>query len=305
MAPTPQLTLASGHSIPAVGYGAGTTWFKGAKGEEALRDAVVVALDAGFTHIDDAEMYENEAAVGAGIRQWLEKTGRPRSELFVTSKVLGSIRRDGIEAGCRRTLASLGLEYLDLYLMHAPFSPTGEAFETPLPALWAQMEGLVAAGLVRSIGVSNFRVADLKAILAGAAIKPCLNQVELHLRLQQPRLAAFCAEQGVVMAAYGSLVPITAQDAKEEGGAGAPVRAAVEAVAAAHSVGPEQVLLARNLQRGIVCITTTTKPERLGNFLDAPKVTLTASELESLEAAGAAAPLRTFWDKATVDWEAE
>lgn len=174
----PPLRLGDSATIPSMGYGVGTAWFKcDAERQPQLIASVQAALDAGYRHIDEAEMYANEAATGIALQQWLARNpSTPRSELFVTSKVISV--DDGIEAVCRRSLAALGVSYFDLYLIHAPFQRhDGSAFQTPLPECWQQMEALVDAGLAKSIGVSNWRVADLAQIYDGARIKPSCNQV--------------------------------------------------------------------------------------------------------------------------------
>lgn len=287
--------------MPLMAFGAGTPWYEGRLGVEPLRDAVVAALNAGFRHIDDAEMYKNEEATGAGIRKWLEASRASRNELFVTSKVLQSIQSVGIEAACRRSLAVMGLDYFDLYLIHAPVHTDGSALELPLEKLWAQMEELVEKGLVRSIGVSNFRVVDLKVILASCKIKPCVNQLERHPRLLQPRLASFCTENGIGLSAFGSLLPLTSDDA-----ASSSILPALQAQSlAAEGVNVAQLLLAWNLQRGVACVTTTTKPERLAQLLGAQKLRLSEELLEKLDALGAKDTKRTFWSRVPLDWEAE
>ncbi len=203
-------------------------------------------------------------------------------------------------AACRRTLANLGLDYLDLYLLHAPFRRDGTSFAVPLPALWREMEALVSDGLVRSIGVSNFRRCDLAAISAGARIGPAVNQVERHLCLRQPALARACADAGVALAAYGPLVPLTR--------AGAPaVAAAAAGIAAARGVTPHQVLLAWSLAAGVITLTTSSDPARMRQSLAALDLRLSADELAALDSAGEQSPpMRAFWTHlpASVDWDA-
>ena len=165
--------------MPSLGYGVGTAWYKsaGSAREAALRAGVAAALDAGYIHIDEAEMYQNEHATGDAIDGWLQRTGTSREDLFITSKIMSV--DEGVQDVCRRSLKAMGLEYFDLYLVHAPFQRSGEPFRTSLPEVWRQMESLVDEGLVRSIGVSNWRVSDLKQIYSGARIPPACNQVAL------------------------------------------------------------------------------------------------------------------------------
>lgn len=306
----PCATLSSGYTIPALAFGVGSEWFKGVKGSEPLRVAIGSALDAGFRHIDDAEMYENESDVGYSIQQWLTKTGTPRSALFITSKILSSIEAGiGIEAGCRRTLAKLGLEYLDLYLLHAPFrradaSPLPES----LPVLWQQMEALVTAGYVRSIGVSNFRVCDMRAILESRPrIIPAINQVERHPLLAQPCLMAACTSAGTTISAYAPLLPLTKGLCCTPGTATTALSTTLLAVAAAHAVSPAQVLLVWSVQSGVVTITTTSNPARMAEAIATVRtLRLSEDEMAAITAAGAAeAPVRAYWHTLPVDWQQE
>lgn len=254
-------------------------------------------------------MYGNEADVGAAIHEWCAETGVPRSELFVTSKVIASIEAgETVAAACRRTLRNLGLDYLDLYLLHAPFRRVDAGpLPSSLPELWASMEELVRSGLVRSIGVSNFRPCDLAEIAAARpAIPPAINQVERHPCLRQPALADACLAAGIALAAYGPLVPLT-----RPGQGGDAVAAAALTIAGLRGGGvtAARVLLAWALQapRGplgsAVAITTTSSPERMADALAAGSLQLTADELKTLHAAGdSAPPVRAYWGSLKVDW---
>ncbi|KAK3246187.1 hypothetical protein CYMTET_44266 [Cymbomonas tetramitiformis] len=293
MPATPRLALAGKQVIPALGYGVGTAWFGSAASEreEALIASVRAALDAGFRHIDEAEMYQNESATGTAIRQWLdEHSDVVRDDLFVTSKAMSVDAEGGIDAICRRSLKAMGLSYFDLYLIHAPFQRDGTPFKTPLPALWAQMESLVDTGLARHVGVSNWRAQDLDQVYQPARIKPCCNQVEGHPYLQQQALMDYCAARGILVTNYGPLTPLTKAPLR-----GGPVDAPVEAAARAHHMTPGQVLLRWALQTGRGVITTSSKPERLTEILRVPEFDLTTEEIASISSAGDKAPFRSFW----------
>lgn len=289
------LPLSSGGTIPALGFGVGTAWYKCAADEQRraeLKQSVKAALDAGFTHLDEAELYQNEDATGEALQEWLAAhPDVPRESLFITSKVMSVDHPGGIEAVCRQSLKALGCTYFDLYLIHAPFQrEVGEPFATPLPDAWRQMEALVTQGLVRSIGVSNWRVADLEEIYDGATIKPSCNQIEAHPYLQQHALEQWCAERGILVTAYAPLAPLTRPAL-----AGKPVDEPVAAAAAAHGVTPAQVLLRWRLQQGHGAITTTSKPERLQEYLATLSFELTEAEVAAIAAAGAQEPVRLFW----------
>lgn len=291
MASVPLLPLPGGRGIPALGYGLGTAWFKsaGTDREADLGAGVTAALDAGFTHIDEAEMYENEAATGKAITQWLARTGTPRSSLFVTGKVL-SVDEPGVEAICRQSLARMGVEYFDLYLIHAPFDSAGEPFKRPLAEIWKDMEALVDAGLVRAIGVSNWRICDLEEIFDGARIKPACNQVEAHPYLQQGQLVRWCQEHDMLVTAYSPLGSIVKEELQ-----GGPVDAVAADIAQRLGRTPAQVLLRWNLQTGRGVLSTTSKKERMQEYLGIFDFELSEQDVEKISAAGASRPRRAFW----------
>jgi len=296
-----QHCVVAGRPIPAIGFGVGTAWFAATPGlqQTELARSVHAALDAGATqsaglsicHIDEAEMYQNEGTTGAAMSAWLTANpATPRGSLFVTSKVMSV--DDGIESVCKRTLAALQLSYLDLYLIHAPFQRSGAPFATPLLEAWRQMEALVDAGLVRAIGVSNWRVADLRQIVDSARIAPSCNQVEAHPYLQQPALMRFCKEHSILVTAYSPLAPLTKPALH-----GGPVDAAVAAAAAVHGRTMAQVLLRWSLQTGRLPVTTTSKPKRIGEYLGIFDFQLSAQQVHAISAAGALKQQRFFWTK--------
>lgn len=175
MASIPHLTLANGACMPQLAFGTGTTWFEGDastaddsdSAESQLHRCVRAALDAGYRHLDCAEMYGTEVKVGQALSRWLEETGSSRSEVFMTSKVWHGCL--DVAAACRASLERLGLEQLDLYLLHTPvsfmdFVPADESIEAQR-RIWAAMEQLVEDGLVKAIGVSNFSAQELDKLL--------------------------------------------------------------------------------------------------------------------------------------------
>lgn len=281
--------------MPAIGYGVGTAWFKaaGTERENALIKGVEAALDAGYRHIDEAEMYANEAASGKAIGEWLGRTGTPRSELFVTSKVM-SVDDPGVEAMCRQSLERMGLEYFDLYLVHAPFNPDGTPFDMKLLDVWRRMEDLVDKKLVRAIGVSNWRICDLEEIFADARIKPVCNQVEAHPYLQQPGLLRWCQDRDVLVTAYCPLGPLSQEQLRL-----GPVDEHVERAAQRLGKTAAQVLLRWSLQSGRGVVTTTSRPDRLREFLGVFDFELSGEEVAAISAAGASEPRRCFWTQCT------
>jgi len=211
MAPTACSTirLNNGKEMPIFGLG---TW-KSKPGE--VEQAVKDAIDAGYHHIDGAMVYENEVEVGAGIRAKIEDGTVKREDLFVVSKLWNTFHRpDLVEVGIRKTLKDLGLDYLDLYLIHFPFGwkeeeglfpKEGDKFlysEVDYVDTWKAMEELVGKGLAKSIGVSNFNSQQLERLLDTATIIPVTNQIECHPYLNQRKLIEFCKSKGITVTGY-------------------------------------------------------------------------------------------------------
>lgn len=185
-------------SKSTIAYGTGTRWFKRNADnplDTDLIDSVKLAVKTGFKHIDCAEVYGNEVEVGIALRD------TPRESLFITSKLLASIK-DPI-AAAKRSIEKLNCKYLDLYLIHAPFFNL-ESHGIEIEQAWPLMESLVTQGIVKEIGVSNFRIKDLKRILAICKIKPAVNQIEFHPYLQSELLVLFCKENGILVSAVSA-----------------------------------------------------------------------------------------------------
>ena len=297
----PLLPLCVAQTIPAIGFGVGTSWYKCPdERKQALRKAVSSALDAGLTHLDEAEMYANEEVTGEALQDWLAAHPEvPRERLHITSKVMSVDHEDGIESVVRKSLRALHAEYFDLYLVHAPFQRDGGTpFQKSLLEVWREMELLVDKGLCRAIGVSNWRVSDLRQIFDEARIKPCCNQIEAHPYLQQPTLQAYCAERGILLTAYAPLAPLTKL-------AGGPVDAPIAAAAEAHGASPAQVLLRWCLQTGMGAITTTGRPARLEEYKGALSFELTPQEVDAISAAGRERQRRLYWTQCSPMFNAD
>ena len=284
------VAFANGDRMPLLGLG---TW-KSAPGEVGA--AVREAIRLGYRHIDCASVYANEPEVGEAIRSAIEAGEVRREELWITSKLWSNAHgRDNVDAALRRTLGDLGLEWLDLYLIHwpVPIKP-GVAFpssgsdllppaQVPLGSTWEGMEAALEAGLTRHIGVSNFSSRKLHDLLAHGRIRPEVNQVERHPLLQQPALVADCAAAGVHITAYS---PLGSQDRPAAlKGADEPVlleNPVIGAIAAEHGCSPAQVLIAWHLQSGISTIPTSVSPARLRENLAAAAIELTATDRERI-----------------------
>ncbi|HEY7047103.1 MAG TPA: aldo/keto reductase [Jatrophihabitantaceae bacterium] len=241
--PVPTITLNNGVAMPQLGFGV----FQVPDAEAT--DAVTTALRAGYRSIDTAALYRNESGVGRAIAQ----SGLRRDELFVTSKVWNSDQ--GYDSTLRAydaSLSRLGLDFLDLYLIHWPTPKRGRYPET-----WRALEKLLGDGRVRAIGVSNFRPAHLQRLFDEFDVVPAVNQVELHPRLQQPELREFDAAHGIATEAWAPLAQSVVLDD--------PV---LSAIAQRLGVTTAQVVLRWHLQIGNVVIPKSVTPARIVANID-------------------------------------
>lgn len=255
---TPSLTLNDGYRIPQLGLG---TWQ--ITGSNAVK-VVGTALEAGYRHLDTAAAYGNEREVGRAIRA----SGIPREHLFVTTKLDTSDMgrtREALEASLER----LGLDHVDLYLIHWPVPRHRQRFDA-----WDAMQQARTNGLVRSIGVSNFTVRHLQEFLDRGGVVPAINQIEYHPTYQQRGLQDFAATHGTITEAYSPL------------GMGSAVGAeAITAIAQRHGTSPAQVILRWHLHQGRVAIPKASTPQRLAdNLAAATQPTLMREEMDAIDA---------------------
>ncbi|WP_344776560.1 aldo/keto reductase [Nocardioides panacisoli] len=260
----PTYELNDGHTIPAIGFG--TYPLSGAEGV----DAVVSAIAAGYRLIDTAVNYGNEAEVGEAIRA----SGVPRDELFVTSKLPGRhhAHADAI-ASTEESLERLGLDHLDLHLIHWPNPSVGRYHEA-----WRALVELRERGLVRSIGVSNFTAAHLERIIDDSGVTPAVNQLELHPGFPQAEMRAVHDRLGIRTEAWSPL-------GKRQAKYGDP---AVAVPAERLGVTPAQVVLRWHVQLGSLPIPKSADPERQRQNLDVFGFELTDEEMTAISALGRA-----------------
>lgn len=265
-------------SMPTVGLG----MWKIPK--EACEATVVAAVKAGYRHFDCAADYGNEVEVGHGIARAISERLVTREELWITSKLWCTYHaQENVEPACKRTLADLGLSYVDLYLVHFPISlkfvPHYEKYppewlapgadkmqfeKAPVHQTWAAMEKLVGAGLTKNIGVANWNCSGLRDLLSYAVIPPAVNQVELHPHNQQGKLLRFCTEAGIQVTGFS---PLGSGSYVELGGATPEDSALAEPevlrIAAVHGKTAAQIMLRWALQRGTSVVPKSVRPERL------------------------------------------
>ncbi|KAK8129745.1 aldo/keto reductase [Apiospora kogelbergensis] len=288
----PHLKLNDGNEIPLLSYGLGTARAKmdgGNDKDDEIVKLTVMAIKNGFYHLDGAEgkssiyfIYGNEEQLGAAIKA----AGVPREKLYVTTKLNGTKKQDIPEAFAT-SLRKLGLDYVDLYLVHAPYLA-----DTPaeLQEIWRQMEAIKETGKARSIGVSNFLQPDLEAVLETAKIPPAINQIEYHPYLQHGGLVDFHRQRHIAIAAYG---PLTAATKAKPG----PLDSVYEDLAKKYGVTPADVALRWCIDQGIVAITTSSNEQRLQGYLNKmPSFKLTPKEVERITEVGKEKHFRGFWN---------
>ncbi|GAA4428513.1 aldo/keto reductase [Actinokineospora soli] len=253
----PQVALNDGTSIPQLGFGVYQI------PDDQVAAAVTTALEVGYRSIDTAALYRNETGTGRAIAQ----SGLPRSEVYVTTKLWNSDQ--GYDSTLRAfdaSLSRLGLEYVDLYLIHWPTPARDTYVDT-----WRAFEKLRADGLARSIGVSNFHRPHLDRLLAETDVVPVVNQIELHPNLPQSDLRAYHAAQGIATEAWS---PLAAGDLLSN-----PV---VGAIATRLERTPAQVILRWHVQLGNVVIPKSVNPDRIRSNFDIFDFTLTDDDLAHL-----------------------
>ncbi len=258
MSKVPAITLDNGVTMPQLGYG---VW---QVPDAQATDAVRTALEAGYRSIDTAAAYGNEGGVGRAI----SGSGIPREEIFVTTKVWNN--HHGYDSTLRafdNSLSKLGLERIDLYLIHWPVPSRDLYVDT-----WRALEKLYADGLVRAIGVCNFQPAHLRRLLDETDIAPAVNQIELHPNLQQAELRAFHAEHGIATEAWSPLGQ----------GKGLLDDPTIGQLARKHGRTPAQIVLRWHLQIGNVVIPKSVTPSRIAENIDVFGFQLDADDLAAL-----------------------
>lgn len=254
-------TLHNGVNMPWFGLGV----FKVEEGPELVH-AVKTAIQHGYRSIDTAAIYGNEEGVGQGIREGMREAGISREDVFVTSKVWNAdLGFESTIAAYETSLAKLGLEYLDLYLIHWPV-------EGKYKDAWRALETLYKEGRVKAIGVSNFQIHHLEDLMRDAEIKPVINQVEYHPRLTQKELQSFCQKHDIQLEAWSPLMQGQLLD-----------NDVLKEIANKYDKSVAQVILRWDLQNGVITIPKSTKEHRIIENSSIFDFELTKEEMERID----------------------
>ncbi|GKU83367.1 aldo/keto reductase [Niallia sp. NCCP-28] len=255
------VALANGVKMPWLGLGV----FQVEDGETTIA-AVRTAIKNGYRSIDTAAIYDNEKGVGIGIKEGIELAGITREDLFITSKVWNEdLGYEKTLKAFEVTLEKLGLDYLDLYLIHWPK-------EGRYKDAWRAMEHLYKEGKIKAIGVSNFQIHHLEDLRKDADIKPMINQVELHPRLTQKELIKYCQEQNIQIQAWSPLMQGQLLDNPE-----------LQEIAAKYNKTIAQVIIRWDLQNKVVTIPKSIKEHRIIENSQVFDFTLTKEEMEQID----------------------
>ena len=269
MTTTPQLTLNNGVEIPALGFGVFQT------PPEETRAAVEAALSVGYRHVDTAAAYGNERGVGEAVA----KSGLDRTDVFLETKIwISDYGYDQTLHGFDKSARKLGVDQIDLLILHQALPSD---FDKTLDAYRA-LETLLSDGKVRAIGVSNFMVDHLTALLDTATVVPAVNQIEVHPYFTQAEVRAFGAEHGILTQAWSPIGGITFY---RDGSHGSTLQdPVIGAIAKEHGKTPAQVMLRWHLQQGRSAIPKSTNPQRIAENFDVLDFQLTDEQLAAIDA---------------------
>ena len=291
--------------MPQIGFG---LWKVAPEDCEAT---ILEAVKAGYRHFDCAADYANEQAVGEGLATAIGQDLVTRDELWITSKLWNTFHApEHVELACRKSLSDLGLDYLDLYLIHFPIALAFVPIETryppewihvpdaetpemirasvPLHETWAAMENLVDTGHVRQIGICNYNSALIHDLMSYARIPPSALQIEAHPYLTQDKLVRLAGDYGIPVTAFSPLGALSYVEL-DMAGAGDSVltEPVVRAAAEAHGKTPAQIVLRWGIQRGTAIIPKTSKPERMRENLALSDFVLSDAEMDAISALNA------------------
>lgn len=257
----PYITLNDGNRMPQIGLG---VW-QANDGDETY-NAVLAAIKAGYRLIDTAMVYQNEAAVGRAIKD----SGIAREEIFVTTKLWNSDQgRERVRPAIEKSLARLGLAYVDLYLIHWPTPARDLYVET-----WQEFEKLKSDGLTKSIGVSNFRIEDLERLKAESGTIPAVNQIELHPRLGQRELRDYCQKEGIAIESWSPIGGSKGNLLSDE---------TLAAIASRYSKSPAQIVIRWHLQHGLIVIPKSVHEHRINENFQVFDFELSSEDMSAID----------------------
>ena len=257
------LILNNGTEIPDIGFG---TW----QTTENVQKTVKLALDSGYRHIDTADIYGNEAEIGEAITA----SGIPRTELYITTKIWNSNRStEGVKASVAQSLKKLQTTYLDLLLIHWPANEKQFPNWKEINAeTWKAMEELYKSGVVKSIGVSNFMLPHIKALLENAEIIPAINQIEFHPGYTQQKVVDYCKEKGIAIEAWSPI------------GSGRLLKdPELKSIADTYNVSPAILCIQFCLQCGVVVLPKSENADNINNNLHFERFKISESDMDQLK----------------------
>ncbi|WP_398574144.1 aldo/keto reductase [Staphylococcus equorum] len=254
----------NGNTMPQLGLGV----FR-VENDDTAKDAVKHAIINGYRSIDAALVYGNEEMVGRGIQEGMDAADIQREDLFITSKLwFDSFGKDNVEQGYQTSIDNLGLDYLDLYLIHWPGTDESVMIET-----WKGMEALYESGKVKNIGVSNFNIEHLEVLKSQTSIKPVINQVEFHPYFTQQELRTYLDIESIYMESWSPLM--NAEILTDE---------TINAIAEEIGKSPAQVVIRWNIEHGVVTIPKSITPHRIEENINIFDFSLTANQMERIDA---------------------
>ena len=261
------VTLNNGVKIPQLGLG---TWFID---DDKAADAVKEAVKLGYRHFDTAQAYGNERGVGEGIRT----CGVPREELFVTSKVAAEQKTyEEAAAGIDETLKKMGLDYLDMMIIHSPqpwveVNQSDDRYVEGNRAAWRALEDAYKAGKLKAIGISNFQISDIESLLETATVKPMVNQVLLHISNTPVEIVEYCQKNDIAIEAYSPIAHGVILNQPE-----------IKAIADKYGVTVPQLCIRYTLQLGAISLPKTANPEHMKTNADVDFV-INDADMETLK----------------------
>lgn len=255
--------LNNGTEIPEIGFG---TW----QTTESVQKTVKAALEAGYRHIDTADIYGNEEEIGEAI----EESGIERKDLYLTTKIWNSNRSaQGVKYSVEQSLKKLKTNYLDLLLIHWPANETQfENWKEINAETWKAMEELYKSGVVKTIGVSNFMLPQIKALLETAEVIPAVNQIEFHPGYTQQSVVDFCKERGIAIEAWSPIG--SGRLLKDEH---------LKDIADKYDVSPAILCIQFCLQSGVIVLPKSENPENIKNNLHFERFKIADSDMKALK----------------------